>query len=104
MEVISNHFVDKFIISLDNRERHQVIRTIELLAFNSYRLGMPHSKKITKSLFELRIIGQLQIRIVYTFHKNQIYLLHVFVKKTQKIPQRDLNLSLRRYKHLTQYN
>lgn len=47
---------------------------------------MPHSKKITNNLFELRIRGRQEIRIFYIIGKGTATLLHLFVKKTQKTP------------------
>ena len=54
---------------------------------------MPHSKKITGDLFELRIRGRQEIRILYTFYRSQIILLHGFIKKTPKIPPKELKIA-----------
>ncbi|MBU1179983.1 type II toxin-antitoxin system RelE/ParE family toxin, partial [Patescibacteria group bacterium] len=49
---------------------------------NLVYLTLPHAKKVDKSIFELRIRGRQEARIFYAFHKNEIILLHGFVKKS----------------------
>jgi phage-related protein len=54
---------------------------------------MPHTKSVSKGLFELRIKGKEGIaRVFYcTKGEKRILMLHGFVKKTQKIPAKELN-------------
>ncbi|MBT3864973.1 type II toxin-antitoxin system RelE/ParE family toxin [Candidatus Peregrinibacteria bacterium] len=61
---------------------------------------MPHSKKIDDKLFELRIRGKKEVRIIYCFYRNTIILLHAFVKKTQKIPKRSILVAKNRLNSL----
>jgi len=93
--------IKKFIKLLGKPAGPKLVRTIELLEKFNYKLGMPHSKKISKHLFELRTYGQQNIRIVYAFHKNKIILLHGFIKKAQKIPQKELKAATQKLKSLT---
>lgn len=74
----------------------KALRTLDLLVKFSNKLSMPHSKKIERNLFELRIRGKQELRILYCFHKNAIVLLHAFIKKTQKIPQKHILLAKKR--------
>lgn len=53
-------------------------------------------KKIAKNIFELRIYGNQKVRIFYTIYKNQAILLYGFVKKTQKIPSREIAIAARK--------
>ena len=92
--------VEDFIQALEPENIAKTLRTIELLEKFSYKLGMPHSKKVGKDLFELRIHGTKFIRIFYTFHKSQIVLLHCFNKKSKKIPKNELKNSLQKLKAL----
>jgi len=62
---------------------------------------MPHAKKLTGKIYELRIRGKEEVRIIYAFVKNRIYLLHAFKKKTQKTPIREIKIALRRLSYLT---
>jgi phage-related protein len=88
--------VEKFIRSLLPATIAKVLRTIDLLERFGHRLGMPHSKKISKDIFELRIRGQQEIRIFYTVIHSQAFLLHGFVKKSQQIPHKELVVVQRR--------
>jgi phage-related protein len=63
-------------------------------------LRAPHSKKITDKLYELRIVGENSIRILYTFYNNKYYLLHAFKKKVNKIPKKEIKIALDRIKEI----
>src|SRR3989344_2849076 len=58
--------------------------------------AIPHIKKLTGTpLWEIRILGEDSIRILYvTRQGKQIVLLHAFVKKTNKTPRREINVGL----------
>lgn len=91
--------VEDFIKSLDGGSISKVTQTIDLLQIHGNLLRMPHSKKLTRDIFELRISGIENIRLLYAFgHDRTIYLLHGFKKKTQKTPPRDIKLAKRRLK------
>ena len=92
--------LEKFIKSLQKPTIAKVLRTIDLLEKFGQKLGPPHTKKISANLFELRISGKQEVRIFYTFHKSQIFLLQGFVKKSQKIPQKEIKLALQKLKLL----
>ena len=92
--------IDNFILELDSRTQAKVLRCLDLLEYNGNNLGMPYSKSLRNGLFELRVVGERHVRIIYCFHKNTIYLLHAFIKKTNKIPSKELALAVKRYKLL----
>lgn len=63
------------------------------------KLDLPHSKKVTKDLFEIRIKLKGEYRGFYAYiGKLDIIVLHFFRKKTQKTPIKDLELAQRRLK------
>lgn len=90
--------INKFIYTLPKETIAKVLRTLDLLEKFSYKLGSPHTKKIQKNLFELRIIGKDQVRLFYTFIKPNIIVLCGFRKKSQKIPTRELRRALMKLK------
>lgn len=92
--------IEKFIFTLEKSTIAKILRTIDLLEQFGYKLGLPHSKKITKQLFELRICGKNNVRIFYTFHKNNIILLYGFVKKTQRLPKKELEMALKKIREV----
>ncbi len=104
MTIILLKQVDKFIQKLDDHSRLKVAREIKMLGKFNYLLSMPESKKIGPNLYELRILGRIHVRIFYTFYQNKIYLLHGIIKKSQKIPKKDLELTNRRLRLLTSDN
>jgi len=59
-------------------------------------LSAKYTKKIRKDLYELRITGKEQIRILYTVRQQEIVLVHAFKKKTQKIPLKEIKTALLR--------
>ena len=88
--------LEEFIASLDKPTGAKVFRAIDLLERFGSTLGMPHSKKISPQLFELRTKGQREVRILFTFYKNNAVLLHGFVKKTERIPSRELQVAIQK--------
>jgi len=92
--------LEKFIKSLQKPTIAKVLRTIDLLERFGQKLGPPHIKKISARLFEFRVSGKQEVRIFYSFHKSQIFLLHGFVKKSQKIPSKEIKIVLQKLKGL----
>ena len=91
MKIILLGSVETFLEALSEKEIAKTIRTVELLEEFGNDLGMPHSKHLSDGLLELRIRGKREIRIFYCFDKNRAILLHAFVKKTQKTPEKELS-------------
>ena len=88
--------VEKFINSLDPNTIAKVIHNIDLLEKYGNLLRMPHSRRLVKDLYELRVKGKEEIRVLYTFRSSNIYLLHAFKKKSQKTPKREMATALKR--------
>jgi len=61
-------------------------------------LGLPHTKAIDKGLFELRIKSKEGIARVFFCTKigKKIIILHSYIKKSQKIPKRELKIAISR--------
>lgn len=83
--------IEKFIKSLQKSSKSKLSRLTRLLIEHGPSLGMPHSRKLSPRLYELRIRGRQEIRFFYFCKANVIIILHGFIKKTQKIPQRELD-------------
>ena len=82
--------IEIFLTKLEKPTIAKVLRTVDLLERFGNQLGMPHSKSIGGRLFELRIRGKQEIRLIYAFSKSRAIILHGFVKKSQRIPQKEL--------------
>lgn len=64
-------------------------------------LGMPHTRALGRGLFELRLKGPEGIaRSLYTSVPGRIVVLHVVVKKSQKLPLNDIELARKRMKEI----
>lgn len=85
--------VKEFIKKLEGKVIGKISQNLDLLKIHGPFLGMPYSKKLTKEISELRIRGREEVRILYTFSKNNIYLLHAFKKKTQKTPKKEIKVA-----------
>lgn len=96
------HFskVEDFLLKLPISVRAKISSDIVMLREHGPFLRQPYSKKIAKNLFELRIKGKDSTRILYTFLKNKIYLVHAFRKKSQKTPRKEIKVALDRFKML----
>ena len=91
MEIIYwNERIEKFIKNLDPETSMRVDRTREVLERVGHFIAMPDSKSLGRGLFELRIHGKKQVRIIYLFNNGRAYIIHGFIKKTGKISLRDM--------------
>jgi phage-related protein len=61
---------------------------------------MPYSRALGRGLFELRIVGTINVRFVYTFYDNKVWILHEFIKKTNKISKQDISYAHKQLKML----
>jgi len=100
MEIRIDKTVEKFIMSLEKNTIAKVLRTIDLLEIFNHCLGMPHTRKICPNIFELRVRGKQEIRLMYTFYASEIVILHGFIKKSQKIPRKELEFAMQKFQNL----
>lgn len=62
------------------------------------KLDFPHAKKINSKIFEIRIKVKNLYRAFYAYVDQQknIIILHIFNKKTQKTPIKEIKLAIKR--------
>lgn len=101
IKIFFNDKVESFILSLEKPTIAKVLHVIDLLEKFGHQLNLPHSKKVNADLFELRIRGQQEVRIFYTFQKGNVTILHGFIKKSQRIPKREIEQAKRKLRNLT---
>lgn len=91
--------VKKFLDSLSEKQQAKILRAFQLIEEYGLQLPLGHIKKLKgTSLWEIRILGKDNIRLLYTVPKrDRILILHGFVKKTQKTPAREINTAIDRY-------
>jgi phage-related protein len=69
-------------------------------------LGAPHTDALGDGLFELRLKGQEGIARVFfcALVGRRVMMLHSFIKKTQKTPQREVDVARKRMKEVKHAN
>lgn len=93
MEIVYLPKAKGFIEKLNDVLVERVLSSVDFLERYGTLIEMPLSKPLGKGLFELRVAGNIHIRIFYCFHKDVIYILHAIVKKQQAIPKREIDLA-----------
>jgi len=78
-------------------DKQRIGTDIEKVQFR-WPVGMPLVQKLETDLWEVRSnLRQKRIaRVLFTVADNEMVLLHGFIKKTQKTPQKDLRLARKR--------
>lgn len=79
----------------------KISHLIDFLEIHGNLLGMPHAKRLEPNLYELRVRGKEEIRMIYGFIGKTIYLLSGFKKQKQKTPRKELEIAKQRYLSLT---
>jgi len=90
--------IDEFLDGLDKKSLAKVAALISLLEEQGSNLKRPYADIVRGKIRELRIhYSSNQYRILYFFQlHDQIVLVHAFLKKTQQLRQRDIELAERR--------
>lgn len=93
--------VEEFIKKQNQKVQAKILQLLTLLEIHGPQLGMPHTKKLRSDIYELRIKGKNELRILYFFHKQKIYLVHAFKKKSNKTPRNEITIATNRIQCVT---
>lgn len=98
--------VSNFLFSLSERQQQKLIRIFKHLEEFGVKGPRENVKKLSGTpLWEIRILGNDNIRIIYVvIIHGQVLLLHAFIKKKQKTPIQELKTSLNRYREWIKSN
>lgn len=90
----------EFLNDLPIKARARVVKLIDLLAEYGVLLKEPYTRQIRGKIRELRVKDNLgHIRVFYfTFTGRRFILLHGFLKKTDKTPEREIEIAEKRMK------
>ncbi len=96
--------VEGAIIEMPPKIQARMIRLLELMEKHGANLGSPHTTPMGDGLFEVRAKAKEVIgRALFCYMKGEhVYILHAFVKKSQKTPKKDLDLARTRMKEVSQ--
>lgn len=89
--------VREWLKSLNQEDRRRVGIDIMTVEFG-WPVGMPVCKPLGEELWEIRTeLPQGRIaRVLFCIHEGKMVLLHGFIKETEKIPKRELEIARKR--------
>ena len=89
--------VREWIMELPLLDRQTVGKDIQKVEFG-WPIGRPHCAPLGSGLWEVRstLDSDRIARVIFCMGDGQMILLHGFIKKTQKTPQAEIELALRR--------
>ena len=81
-----------------------LLHVLDLVEEFGPSIGRPHTAPLGKGLFEIRAKGPEGISrsLFCTIKWQDIVILHTFIKKTQKIPKKHMDLARKRLKEVTE--
>jgi phage-related protein len=95
-----NQPVREWLRNMAREDRRTIGEDIKTVQFG-WPLGMPVIKKLEAGLWEVRShVSQGIARTLFTVAGGRMFLLHGFIKKTQKTPLHELDIARRRLANL----
>ncbi len=92
--------VREWLKALDREDRQRIGGDIKTVEFG-FPIGMPTCRSMGKGLYEVRSSLDRRIaRVLFCISGDEMVLLHGFIKKSQKTPEQDLELALKRKQKL----
>lgn len=94
--------VREWILEMSDSDRHTIGKDIQKVEFG-WPLGRPHCAPLGNGLWEVRsILDSNRIaRVIFCMGNGHMVLLHGFIKKSQKTPQADITLALKRKREVS---
>ena len=89
--------VREWILKLPEADRYMIGKDIQKVEFG-WPIGRPYCAPLGNGLWEVRsTFGGNRIgRVIFCMGDGHMILLHAFIKKTQKTPQTEIDLALKR--------
>lgn len=89
--------VREWLLDLSKTDRSVIGKDIQKVEFG-WPIGMPYCRPLGHGLWEVRsdLTGGRIARVMFCIVHGEMVLLHGFEKKTQKTPQHDIDLALKR--------
>ncbi|MEX2318628.1 MAG: type II toxin-antitoxin system RelE/ParE family toxin [Bauldia sp.] len=94
--------VRQWLLGLSRDDRRVVGTDIQKVEFG-WPLGMPYCRPLSGGVWEVRsdLESGRTARVIFCIVAGEMILLHAFIKKSQKTPQAELNLALKRKRDVT---
>lgn len=87
--------IEDFILSLPIKDQYKISSALD--ALRNRKFDTVYIKQLRGNLKELKV---RKYRLIFFIHKNEIYFLRVFIKKSDKTPKREIDLAEKFYKQL----
>jgi phage-related protein len=96
-----NEPVRNFLSELEKSDKKKIGADIRKVQFG-WPIGMPLVKSLGKGLWELRtsMPSRKEIRVFFAIGEDEMILLHAFVKKSQKTPDKEIEIARLRLRRL----
>ena len=94
--------LEETILELPDGLLARYLRLTDLIEEFGPNLGEPHTKSLGEKLFELRIKSKEGIARAFYCTKigKKVIVLHIYIKKTNKIPKKELEIARKRLKEV----
>jgi len=106
--IFFNKKVEKDTLNFPKGILANFLHIVEMIKEFGSDLGLPYTSKVEKEIFEIRSKGSEGIgRSLFCTKKGKkVIILHSFIKKTKKIPKKELEIARKRLKELkkNEYN
>lgn len=88
--------VKDFLDRLLPAPKAKIFRIFQYIEQYGLSAVLPHVKKLSGTkVWEIRILGRDNVRVLYVIlSRDSILVLHGFIKKSQKTPNKDINIAL----------
>ena len=99
-----NSDIENKILSLPDGLLARYLKLTDIMLVHGSNLGLPHTKSLNNGLFELRLKSKEGIGRVFYCTKvgRNIVILHSFIKKSQKIPKKEIDIAIKRLREVKQ--
>lgn len=93
--------VREWLLELSKEDKKIIGADIKTVEFG-WPIGMPVCRPLGERLYEVRsnLTSNKIARIVFTLYNGNMFLLHGFIKKIQKMPDAELNIARKRLRSL----
>jgi phage-related protein len=93
--------VRDFIVGLSREDRRIIGNDIATVEYG-WPIGKPTCAPLGLGLWEVRsnLATNRIARVIFTLHEGRMWLLHGFIKKTQKTPDDDIDIARKRKKEV----
>jgi phage-related protein len=93
--------VREWLTGLSRDDRLAIGKDIQRVEFG-WPIGMPYCRSLGRGLWEVRtnLNGGRIVRVIFAFLGGDIVLLHGFEKKSQKTPDREIEVAIKRLREL----